>query len=176
MQVWDRHTRTHGLARWRVMRRGSNRSGLPDGELERPSRNRWDGNGGMLGTRGAEGGKVGREHRQFGTTIIAAHTASHLPPLICRHHIPFAAHWCCNESVIWTHMYGSWHGSAFGNSWWKHLQAIGQKEPSICTLTSHLPSGIRASFFSIKDFREDERNWNREEMKIDPFQAHCRGH
>lgn len=85
------HTHTQGQALLRVIRGGPDRSGLPDGEFERPSRNRWDENGGMLGTRGTEGGKVGREHRQFRTTIIAAHTALHLPPLILLHRIPSAA-------------------------------------------------------------------------------------
>lgn len=46
-------------------------------------------------------------------------------------------------------MYGSWHGSAFWNSWWKHLRASGLKEPSSCTLTSYLPSGIMLVWFFL---------------------------
>lgn len=35
------------------------------------------------GNEGAKGGKEEREHRQSGTTIIAAHTRLHLPPAAC---------------------------------------------------------------------------------------------
>lgn len=131
------------------------------------------------GNEGAKRRKVGRAHWQFGTTITAPHTRLHLP-LLARHHPippnPFAAHWCCNESVICTHMYGAdmvllWD---LFKSWWKHLQASGQNGPSICTLTSYLPLGT--VLFFIIGFREDERNWNKEEMEIAPFHADYRGH
>lgn len=123
---------------------------------------------------GTEEGKVGREHRQLGTTIVAAHTRRHFP-LYARHPTKFIcstvsvinlqfAHTCTVPDMVL--LWGSF------NPRWKHLETSGQKEPSICTLTSFLPLGV--ALFSIIGFRQDGRNWNREEMAIVPFNAENR--
>ncbi len=112
------HTHTHtplpGLFGCHEMRGALNGSGLPDGEPERPSRNRWAEDGGVLGMRAYREGKKGESIDSQGPPSLLPtpdytyhHSPARPPPSHPTKFICSVVILSCNESAICTHMYGA---------------------------------------------------------------------
>lgn len=85
-----------------------NGSGLPDGELERPSRNRWAEDGGVLGMREQREGKKRESIDSQGPpSLLPTPDCTYHQPPACPHPTKFIFSTVilrCNESAICTHM------------------------------------------------------------------------